>query len=117
MIVLLNNGIILDANGNNMTSTESSNRSSDDWTLPTGWRTLNREAQRRMVKKMLVQRAHIICATLSSSGHELLTSTRVRFETVLIDEASQCVELSSLIPLQYDAQRCILVGGKYTNIS
>ncbi|RKP26206.1 AAA domain-containing protein, partial [Syncephalis pseudoplumigaleata] len=68
------------------------------------------DAQRKMLKKMLIQRAHIICATLSSSGHELLTASRVRFETVLIDEASQCVELSSLIPLQYDARRCILVG-------
>ncbi|KAI9598799.1 AAA domain-containing protein [Syncephalis fuscata] len=63
-----------------------------------------------MIRKMLVQRADIICATLSSSGHNLLASTRVRFETVLIDEASQCVELSSLIPLQYDCKRCILVG-------
>ncbi|KAI8055833.1 AAA domain-containing protein [Syncephalis plumigaleata] len=99
-----------DANGDSATLNESSSKHSDDWTLPTGWRTLSREAQRRMIRKMLVQRAHIICSTLSSSGHELLTSTRVRFETVLIDEASQCVELSSLIPLQYDAQRCILVG-------
>lgn len=32
------------------------------------------------------------------------------FETVVIDEAAQAVELSTLIPLQYKCKRCILVG-------
>ena len=32
------------------------------------------------------------------------------FETVIIDEAAQAVELSTLIPLKYGCKRCILVG-------
>ena len=34
----------------------------------------------------------------------------VEFETVIIDEAAQCIELSALIPLKYGATKCILVG-------
>jgi senataxin len=34
----------------------------------------------------------------------------VEFETVIIDEAAQCVELSALIPLKYGCCKCILVG-------
>ncbi|KAG7117158.1 Helicase SEN1 like protein [Verticillium longisporum] len=34
----------------------------------------------------------------------------VDFETVIIDEAAQCVELSALIPLKYGCTKCILVG-------
>ncbi|KAI1043017.1 hypothetical protein LB505_007884 [Fusarium chuoi] len=34
----------------------------------------------------------------------------VEFETVIIDEAAQCVELSALIPLKYGCYKCILVG-------
>ncbi|KNZ57812.1 hypothetical protein VP01_2066g1 [Puccinia sorghi] len=31
------------------------------------------------------------------------------FETIVIDEACQCVELASLSPLRYNAPQCILV--------
>ena len=34
----------------------------------------------------------------------------VEFETVIIDEAAQCIELSALIPLKYGCSKCILVG-------
>lgn len=51
--------------------------------------------------------------TLSMSGHENLAADFAHtFPTVLIDEACQSVELSTLIPLQYGASRCILVGGR-----
>jgi superfamily I DNA and/or RNA helicase len=42
-----------------------------------------------------------------------LTTIGISFETVIIDEAAQSIEISSLIPLKYDCQRCVLVGGKY----
>ena len=32
------------------------------------------------------------------------------FEIVVIDEAAQAVELSTLIPLRYGCKRCVLVG-------
>ncbi|EIC06663.1 tRNA-splicing endonuclease, putative, partial [Microbacterium laevaniformans OR221] len=34
----------------------------------------------------------------------------VEFETVIIDEAAQSIELSALIPLKYGCSKCILVG-------
>ncbi|RKP04478.1 AAA domain-containing protein, partial [Thamnocephalis sphaerospora] len=64
----------------------------------------------RSVRRMLVEQADIVCATLSASGHDILASLRVRFTTVIVDEASQSVELSTLIPMQYGCRRCILVG-------
>jgi senataxin len=52
----------------------------------------------------------VLCATLSGSGHEMFRNLDVEFETVIIDEAAQCVELSALIPLKYGCCKCILVG-------
>ena len=54
--------------------------------------------------------AHIICATLSGSGHDMLQNFNVEFESVVVDEAAQCVEVSALIPLKYGCTKCILVG-------
>jgi len=33
------------------------------------------------------------------------------FEIIVIDEAAQAIELSSLIPLRYHCRSCIMVGG------
>ncbi|KAJ2320848.1 DEAD-box type RNA helicase, partial [Coemansia sp. RSA 2704] len=65
---------------------------------------------RHAVRMQILQRTDILCCTLSGSGHELLTSLRCTFETVIIDEAAQSIELSCLIPLKYECERCILVG-------
>ena len=72
----------------------------------------NRQAEqnRRTVQQEIIQEAHVICATLSGSGHEMFQSLNVEFETVIIDEAAQCVELSALIPLKYGCAKCVLVG-------
>lgn len=50
-------------------------------------------------------------STLSSAGHDSLMNAKLTFPTVIIDEACQSIELSSLIPLKYGAKKCILVGG------
>ncbi|POR34180.1 Helicase SEN1 [Tolypocladium paradoxum] len=68
------------------------------------------EMRRRQVQQEILNSAHVLCATLSGSGHEMFRNLEVEFETVIIDEAAQCVELSALIPLKYGCCKCILVG-------
>ncbi|TGZ79287.1 hypothetical protein EX30DRAFT_115713 [Ascodesmis nigricans] len=70
----------------------------------------NLEIKRRQIQQEIMNEAHIICATLSGSGHEMLRNVNVDFETVIIDEAAQSVELSALIPLKFGCDKCILVG-------
>ena len=66
------------------------------------------ESAKRKVRAEILADADVICATLSGSGHDYLAN--FDFETVIIDEAAQSVEISSLIPLKYNCQRCIMVG-------
>ncbi|KAJ1969700.1 DEAD-box type RNA helicase [Dispira parvispora] len=68
------------------------------------------ESDRRRIRDNILKRADILCCTLSGSGHELLNGIGCQFDTVVIDEAAQAVELSCLIPLRYQCRRCILVG-------
>lgn len=68
------------------------------------------DADRRRVRNEILLNADIICSTLSGAGHEALASLPIDFETVVIDEAAQAVELSTIIPLRYGCKRCILVG-------
>jgi senataxin len=66
------------------------------------------DAARRKARLEVVQEADIICSTLSGSGHELLE--QFEFEMVVIDEAAQAIELSTLIPMKYRWKRCVMVG-------
>ena len=68
------------------------------------------EIHRRRVQQEILDSADIICATLSGSGHEMFQGLNIEFETVIIDEAAQSIELSALIPLKYGCSKCILVG-------
>ena len=68
------------------------------------------EMSRRRVQQEILDGAHVICATLSGSGHEMFQGLNIEFETVVIDEAAQSIELSALIPLKYGCSKCILVG-------
>ncbi|EJT70641.1 DNA-binding protein SMUBP-2 [Gaeumannomyces tritici R3-111a-1] len=68
------------------------------------------EVKRRGIQQSILADAHVLCATLSGSGHDMFKTLQVEFETVIIDEAAQCVELSALIPLKYGASKCVLVG-------
>ena len=75
-------------------------------------RTAGRDAElsRKRARQAVLNEAHVICATLSGSGHDMFQSLNVEFETVIIDEAAQCVEMSSLIPLKYGCVKCVMVG-------
>ncbi|KAI9469009.1 MAG: hypothetical protein EXX96DRAFT_590092 [Benjaminiella poitrasii] len=68
------------------------------------------EVSRVRARQKVFSNADVVCATLSGSGHDMLTSMGVSFETVIVDEAAQSIEISSLIPLKFDTKRCILVG-------
>jgi len=70
----------------------------------------NADLNRRRAQEQILSEAHVICATLSGSGHDMFQSINVEFETVIVDEAAQCVEMSALIPLKYGCSKCILVG-------
>ncbi|KAJ3731117.1 AAA domain-containing protein [Lentinula guzmanii] len=56
----------------------------------------------------ILREADVICSTLSGTGHESLE--QYEFEMIIIDEAAQAVELSSLIPLRYKCTSCVMVG-------
>lgn len=70
----------------------------------------NADMQKRRIQQEIIDGAHVICTTLSGSGHEIFLGMNVEFETVIIDEAAQCIELSALIPLKYGCSKCVLVG-------
>ena len=69
-----------------------------------------KDIERKRFQTQILAEADIICATLSGSGHELMASISVNFDTVIIDEACQTTELNALIPLKYGCTRCIMVG-------
>lgn len=58
----------------------------------------------------VLNEAQIVCTTLSCAGYSMFSQCKQGFDTVLIDEASQAVEVSTLIPLKYGCRRLILVG-------
>lgn len=68
------------------------------------------ELSKRRIQQDLLNGAHVICATLSGSGHDMFQNLNIEFETVVIDEAAQSIELSALIPLKYGCSKCIMVG-------
>jgi senataxin len=72
--------------------------------------TRQMDGARREAREAILREADIICGTLAGVGHESLQ--QYEFDTVIIDEAAQSVEISALIPLKYRCKRCILVGGK-----
>lgn len=70
----------------------------------------NREIERRNIQFKILNNAQVVCSTLSGSAHDVLAGMSLTFETVVIDEAAQCIELSAIIPLRYGCKKCIMVG-------
>lgn len=70
----------------------------------------NREIERRNLQYKILNNAQVVCSTLSGSAHDVLAGMSMTFETVVIDEAAQCIELSAIIPLRYGCKKCIMVG-------
>lgn len=73
--------------------------------------TRDMDVRRRKYQLEILNEAQIVCATLSGTGNEKLSNmTSIEFDTIIIDEAAQAIELSALIPLKYGCTKCILVG-------
>ena len=66
------------------------------------------DASRRKARRDVLEEAHVVCSTLSGAGHESLNETE--FQMIIIDEAAQAIELSSLIPFKFSCSHCVLVG-------
>ena len=58
----------------------------------------------------VIRSADIILCTLSMSASFAILRSRCQFATVIIDEAAQAVEPSTIIPLNYGARRLVMVG-------
>ncbi|KAI8826956.1 P-loop containing nucleoside triphosphate hydrolase protein [Fimicolochytrium jonesii] len=70
-----------------------------------------RDKYRRQQKLKVLMEADVILSTLSGAGSDVLGDLHeLTFPIVIVDEAAQSVELSTLIPLRYGAKQCILVG-------
>ena len=63
---------------------------------------------RHTLESSFIDEADIIFTTLNSSGHPCLEGSV--FPVVIIDEAGQCVEPSTLIPLRLGCVQCVMVG-------
>lgn len=70
----------------------------------------SREINRRNIQAKILGEAEIICSTLSGAAHDMVANIGIKFDSVIIDEACQCTELSAIIPLRYGCKRCIMVG-------
>lgn len=67
------------------------------------------------IRKGLLESAHVVCCTLSGAGSQPILEVVMRipgfkFDAVIIDEAAQAVEPSTLIPLKYNPQTVVMVG-------
>ena len=58
----------------------------------------------------LLSNTPILCTTLNNAGNERLKKNKLTYDFLIIDEACQCVEPSSLIPLCHGIKNLILVG-------
>ena len=61
-------------------------------------------------EKAIISEACIICCTLSMAGSAKLIGFKDHFEYLIIDEACQSTEPSTLIPFSLAPKRVILVG-------
>ena len=58
----------------------------------------------------LILKSQLVCCTLSMSGIEKMNIAKDLFDYLIVDEACQCIEPSTLIPFQLSPKRVILVG-------
>lgn len=69
----------------------------------------NRNERDRM-RIALLDEAHLVCSTLSFAGASVFYRLSKKFDVVVIDEAAQAVEPSTLVPLVMGCKQVYLVG-------
>ena len=71
---------------------------------------LDKKYHKTMFEHDILVNTPILCTTLNNAGNERLKKLQLSYEYLIIDEASQCVEPSCLIPLFHEVKKLILVG-------
>ena len=71
---------------------------------------MDKRYQKSLFEHDILVSTPILCTTLNNAGNERLKKAKLSYEYLIIDEASQCVEPSSLIPLYHDVKKLILIG-------
>jgi len=72
------------------------------------WRSLRQLTDD--IELSFIDEAEIVCCTLSSVHARRAFSSTTPFKAIIIDEACQANELTTLIPLSYNQAHCVLVG-------
>ena len=75
-----------------------------------GEKKFERALERDRVKLAILDEASVVCSTLSFSGSGMFARMTRKFDVVVVDEAAQAVEPSTLVPLCYGATQAFLVG-------
>lgn len=64
----------------------------------------------KYLENQIILKSKIICTTLSMSGIEKFDIIKDMVDYLIIDEACQCIEPSTLIPFELGPKRVIMVG-------
>ena len=76
-----------------------------------GFQKFSAAIDRRRIKQAVLDDAQIVFTTLSLAGSGILNKISTQFDVVVIDEAAQAVEPSTLIPLvSVKAKQAFIVG-------
>uniref|UniRef100_A0A182Q8H3 FHA domain-containing protein n=1 Tax=Anopheles farauti TaxID=69004 RepID=A0A182Q8H3_9DIPT len=78
--------------------------------LHPGSTSTGRKGQENAVRARILKQADIVCTTLGSCSTLGLHCSNLTFGVCVIDEATQCTELCTLLPLQYGVKKMVLVG-------
>lgn len=85
----------------------NTNPNIEQYTLEYLLNTSNNVSKHKPKQEILLN-ASVICSTLSSSVSEVLNIKT--FDLIIIDEACQSTEISSIIPFKYDPNKIVLIG-------
>ena len=68
------------------------------------------EKREREIKNEFLRKTQVFFSTHSAAGSQSLKDLAFNIDYVIIDEATQSLEPSCLIPMQYGAKQVVLVG-------